>query len=593
MHLLLLYTTLLTLPYLGICRVHDSAGTFAWPAYPSLNYATAVPKPSTTTTFAAPYSHLSKLAGSQKTTTWASIASPTDHASKFGNAAWSSLWVSYNMSAPPFTTTAAPTPVHSSELIKPTPLPFTIGKGETEKYRFGNDFIWGFTGAANQVEGAVKSEGRGPSSADKQFGNGRPGVRLSGKPDITTLNYYLYKQDIARLAAAGVKSYGFSIAWSRILPFGYPGSPVNREGIEHYDDLINTILEYGMNPVVTLNHFDAPAYYASNSSIIGLAHPDFVEGFLNYAKIVLTHYADRVGTWVTFNEPNFDATTVKNWKSSYNVVMAHAKVVHFYREQIKGTGKWSLKLALANGFPLPLDPRNPKDIAASQRELEFRLDYMALPIYHGRQVPSSVLKALGKDAPRYTEEELRYVAGTSDYFAIDIYNSKYFTPVDGGTDSCVKNKADPLFPTCVNSTQIRSNWPMGGQSNGGQWYYSQHARTIFKYLSSTYPTKGGIMITEFGWSTWHESYMTEDQARADISASVFYLSILNELLKSVHEDGVKLMGILGWAYVDNWEWGQYDDRFGVQTFNNVTQKRSYKRTLFDVVDFISSHSRGH
>lgn len=98
------------------------------------------------------------------------------------------------------------------------------------------------------------------------------------------------------------------------------------------------------------------------------------------------------------------------------------------------------------------------------------------------------------------------------------------------------------------------------------------------------------MITEFGYPAWHESYMNEDQARVDISASVFYLSILNELLKSMYEDNVKFMGVLGWAFVNNWEWGEYDDRFGVQTFDNITLQRSYKRSLFDVVDFITSHT---
>ncbi|KAH8820768.1 glycoside hydrolase [Xylogone sp. PMI_703] len=591
MQLVELYTIVLILPSLGICsRPHDSASTFTWPAYPKLTYATAVSRPSSTVTFAAPYSRLSGLAGHQKTTIWASHASPTDHISKFGNAAWSSLWSPYNITSPPFTTTAVPTPIHSSELIKPTRLPFIVGKGETDTYHFPEDFIWGFTGAAEQVEGAIKSEGRGPSIMDMLLGNGRPGAHLSGKPDITDLNYYLYKQDIARLAAAGVKSYGFSISWTRILPFGYPGSPVNREGIDHYDSLINTILEYGMTPVVTLNHFDTPIYYATNTSFQGFDHAGFVDGFVNYAKIVLTHYADRVGTWITFNEPNADAANFMNWKSSYNVVMAHAKVVHFYRDKIKGTGKWSFKLAFWDGFPLPLDPGNPNDITATERELDFRIGYMTLPVYRGRQVPSSVLETLGANAPRYTEAELHYVAGTADFFAMDLYNARYFTSLDGGLDRCAKDRSNPSFPYCVNETEIRANWQIGEQSNAAPQYYYQHARTIFKYLDTTYPTDGGIMITEFGFPAWHESYMTEDQARVDISASVYYLSVLNELLKSMHEDSVKVMGVLGWAYVDNWEWGEFDDRYGVQTFNNVTLRRSYKRSLFDIVDFISSHS---
>ena len=91
-------------------------------------------------------------------------------------------------------------------------------------------------------------------------------LKGGGPPDITNLNYYLYKQDIARLTAVGVKSYTFTISWSRILPFGAAGSPVNKEGIYHYDDLINTILEYGMEPIVTLNHFDTPSYFTTGTS---------------------------------------------------------------------------------------------------------------------------------------------------------------------------------------------------------------------------------------------------------------------------------------------------------------------------------------
>lgn len=88
-----------------------------------------------------------------------------------------------------------------------------------------------------------------------------------GSADVTNLNYYLYKQDIARLAAVGVQTYSFSISWSRILPFGVLRSPVNQEAIDHYNDLIDTILEYGMTPMATLVHFDVPLYFATNTSV--------------------------------------------------------------------------------------------------------------------------------------------------------------------------------------------------------------------------------------------------------------------------------------------------------------------------------------
>ncbi|KAI0376942.1 glycoside hydrolase family 1 protein [Hypomontagnella monticulosa] len=563
---------------------------FSWPSYEELKYATPLPKPTTTTTYAPPYSKLASLAGPQTTTTWASISNPLDPDEGYGNLAWSSLWMPFSVDPPPFTTTASPTPVPSSQLVKPTPLPFSVGNGKTDKLRFPKDFEWGFTGSAMQVEGATKSEGRGPSVVEFTIGRGRPESPGAGPPDISTLNYFLYKQDIARLAALGVKSYGFSISWSRILPFAVPGSPVNQEAIDHYDDLINTVIEYGMKPVVTLSHFDVPLHYLNLTSWQGYESPDFVDGFVNYAKIVLTHYSDRVGTWISFNEPNIDSAIVKNWKSSYNVVMAHAKTVHFYREEIKGSGKWSIKLAFPGGFPLPLDPHNPDDVAATRRQLDASFTYMANPIYLGAQVPTSILDTLKSRAPNYTDEELEYVGGTADFLAVDIYSAIYATTLDEGTDECLGYSSHPQYPACVNLTSIRGNWQIGAQTNSTLWTWYQHARTIFKYLDTTYPTAGGISIAEFGWPSSHEADMSVDQARAELMPTFYYLSVLNEVLKSIHEDGVKFQGTLGWAFVDNWEWGEYNDRYGVQNFNRDTLERSYKRSIFDIVDFINDRS---
>ncbi|KAI1803942.1 beta-glucosidase [Daldinia bambusicola] len=567
--------------------------SFTWPPYADVEYATALPKPSETVTYARPYSELESLAGPQKTTIWASIASPTDSYDKFGNVAWSSRWFHFTVEPPPFTTTVTPTPIPSSQLVKPTPLPFSIGKGETDDFKFPEDFEWGFAGAALQVEGAVKTQGRGLSISEVILPVIQRRSDGAGPPDISVLNYFLYKEDIARLAALGVKSYSFSIAWPRILPFGYPGSPVNQEAIDHYDDLINTILEYGMEPIVTLHHFDTPLHYLnwqSWESWQGYAHSEFVDGFVNYSKIVLTHYSDRVGTWITFNEPNLDPVLLKNWKAGYHVVMAHARTVHFYRDEIKGSGKWGIKLALTSGFPLPLDPGNSDDIALTERQLDFLIGYMADPIYLGIQTPSSVIETLKSEAFIYTEEELQYVNGTADFFGVDIYTASYVTSLDEGTETCVGHRFHRHFPTCTNITSVRENWRIGAESNGSPSTWYQHARTIFKYLHTKYPTAGGILLAEYGWPTFHEASMNHDQALTEFTATFAFLSVLNEILKAIYEDGVKFKGALGWAYIDNWEWGQYNDRFGVQAFNNVTLERSYKRSIFDFVDFVRAHS---
>ncbi|KAL2809887.1 hypothetical protein BJX63DRAFT_434747 [Aspergillus granulosus] len=170
---------------------------FRLPPYPELSYATPLATFKTIPTFAPPYQQLSTLVQNQKTTTWASFASPTDSADPYGNVAWSSLWENLTITPPPFTTTRTARPVPRSELVLPTPLPFDV---DTASYGFPRDFEYGFSGAA------LHDEGRGPSLTEVQLQSRQQSVRGGGSPDITNLNYYLYKQDIARLAAAGVKT---------------------------------------------------------------------------------------------------------------------------------------------------------------------------------------------------------------------------------------------------------------------------------------------------------------------------------------------------------------------------------------------------
>ncbi|KAK7697258.1 hypothetical protein SLS64_013743 [Diaporthe eres] len=447
----------------------------------------------------------------------------------------------------------------------------------------------GFAGEALQVEGAVKNEGRGPSLTEYSLKSRYGSVDGGGPPDLANLNYYLYKQDIARLAAAGVQSYSFSISWSRILPFGVAGSPINQEGLDHYDDLINTVLEYGMNPVATLHHFDAPLYFNSNSSWQGWDHPEFVDSFVNYAKIALTHYGDRVGTWFTFNEPTTDGDLARNWLSSYNIIMAHAKVVHWYREDLKGTGKWSMKFHLSTGFALPLDPSSASDVEAANRRNQFHVGYMANPLFLGSPVPADMVDTIGSGVVQWTPEDLDYVNGTCDFFAFDIYTVTYHTPSDGGIDACAKDKKHPDWPYCTQALNSRAGWDGSFHGNDKMAIPYEDVRTVLGYFHTTYPSPEGIVISEVGLPTYKATQMTVPQLRSDIAQSELYVSLLREVLRSINEDGVTVKGVFGWSFVDNWEWGSYDPHYGVQGFNTTTYERYYKRGLFDFVDFIASH----
>nr|GAT60644.1 glycoside hydrolase family 1 protein [Mycena chlorophos] len=206
--------------------------------------------------------------------------------------------------APPFTTTYVPT---STSVPLPSPPPplypsfyAPAPKDVLPDLKFPPDFKFGVDTAAYQVEGAVKNEGKGPTLWD--WNSRQPGgVFDNTTADVVDLQYYLYKEDVLRVAALGVNAHSFSISWARILPFGTKDSPVNQAGLDHYSDLINYHIAHGVEPVATLFHWDTPlalaAYYG------GFTSPQIVDDFVNYAKIVFQAYNGRVKTWYTFNEP--------------------------------------------------------------------------------------------------------------------------------------------------------------------------------------------------------------------------------------------------------------------------------------------------
>lgn len=281
--------------------------SFAFTQTETTRTATSVAAPTASTTYAPPYASLSTLVPSLSTTTWGrwdpnATQKATDTADPYGRAAWTALWE--RASLPNFTytglysTTVSPTPVPTSELILPPPDYF----GPTDCYNFPQGFVFGVAGSAAQIEGAIANEGRTPTLLELLVQDERP------KDYVTNENYYLYKQDIERIASMGVKYYSFSIPWTRILPFVLPGTPVNQQGIDHYHDLINFVLEKGMIPTVTLIHFDTPLQFYGNLSTVtdrvrigyvngAYQNETFKDAFINYGKVVLTHFADRVPIW--------------------------------------------------------------------------------------------------------------------------------------------------------------------------------------------------------------------------------------------------------------------------------------------------------
>ncbi|QKX64810.1 uncharacterized protein TRUGW13939_11986 [Talaromyces rugulosus] len=537
--------------------------------------ATSVPAPTTTVTYARPFASLVTLAPNVTFTTWGKwdpgdTVTATDVAKPYGQAAWSSLWLSAN---PPnftdytslYSTTVSPTPVPTEELVLPPPEYFR----PTDCYYFPPNFVLGVASSACQIEGATADEGKGPTLMDVLFKDESP------KDYVTNEAYYYYKQDIERVAAMGVKYFSFSISWSRILPFALPGSPVNQQGIDHYNVVINFVLKKGMFLIT-------PEIGKRNGAY---QNETFVDAFVHYAKIVMTHYADRVPLWITFNEPQLYTS---NGMSVYNLIMSHAHVAHFYRDEIQGTGKIGFKFN--NHFGVPRDPLSSADIAAADHYNSFIMGPFANPIYLGKDYPESYKSTIHDYVP-LTQEKLAYIGGTADYFLVDPYVATVIAPPvpsdEGSIMECATDVSSPFRPNCVNESSVNIyGWDLGYASQSYVYMTPTYIRTCLNWIYNTY--RHPIMIGEFGFPVWAEDEKTLANQLYDSPRSNYYLSFLSECLKAIWEDGVDIAGAFMWSYVDNWEFGDYRPHFGLQTVNRTTQERHYKKSFFDIVDYIKA-----
>ncbi|KAF2688498.1 glycoside hydrolase family 1 protein [Lentithecium fluviatile CBS 122367] len=563
------------------CSVNNTYAT-ALPSYSfqgfsftqteTVRTATSVPAPTTTTSFAPPYTSLSHLIPNLTTTQWGNwdpsiTSTPTDAGNPYGNASWSALWNAVplsNFTRGIYSSTVSPTPIPTNELVLP---PLEYFKHQ-DCYSFPSSFMLGVAGSAVQIEGAIADEGRTPGMMDILTV-----ANPSASPDyVTNENYYLYKQDIERIAAMGVKYYSFSIPWARILPFVVPGAPVNKQGLDHYDDLVNFVLSKGMLPTVTLIHTDTPLQFYPNisgtliPSGTGIGYVDlgfqrsyqnvsFEDAFVHYGKVLMTHFADRVPVWFTFNEPLLGS---RNGKSINAVLKAHARLYHFYKEEVNGAGKVSIKFN--DNFGVPRNPQDPTDVEAANHFNSFQLANFANPIFLGKDYPSSYKNTI-KDHVPLTASDLAYINGTADFFSIDPYTATVVSPPPNSTvQDCASNSSHPLRPYCVTqSTTTTTGWNIGYRSQSYVYITPIYFRTYLFYLRNTF--RSPIAITEFGFPVFAEA----EKALSD------------QLFDSPRS-----------CFADNWEFGDFEQRFGIQTVNRTTQERRYKRSFFEFVDFVES-----
>ncbi|MFP1983662.1 GH1 family beta-glucosidase [Lonsdalea quercina] len=235
---------------------------------------------------------------------------------------------------------------------------------------FPKDFLWGAATAAYQVEGAHDAEGKGPSIWDT-FSH-LPGTTFEGtNGDIAVDHYHRFREDVALMAELGLKSYRFSLSWPRLLPEGR--GRINEAGVAFYSALIDALLEHGIEPMITLYHWDLPQALQDQG---GWESRQTIDAFEEYARLCYQRYGDRVNLWSTFNETicfiGFGYITgthppgIRNpsraLQACHHVFIAHARAVAAFR-QSGITGKIGFVNVLQTNTPLDDTPKN---VAACQ-----------------------------------------------------------------------------------------------------------------------------------------------------------------------------------------------------------------------------------
>ncbi|KAF2119941.1 glycoside hydrolase superfamily [Lophiotrema nucula] len=503
-------------------------------------------------------------------------------------------------------TTVEPTPIPSSSLIPPPPLyypSFPIGQqvplqAKNESWSFPKDFWYGVAGAAYQIEGAVKAEGRGPSIWDVLSHRVPSYVITNETGDVADNNYYQYKEDIARIAALGIKAYSFSLSWSRILPFG--SGQVNEEALRHYDDVIDTCLQYNIIPQVTLYHWDLPLYL--QNSYGGWLGSEIVDDFTAYAEIVFNRWASKVHHWFTINEPIvfcgfyplpvgfFKNTTIPPKQQPYvcghNVLLAHANAYHVAKSV---NSSLSVSFKTNGGYKIQRT-NSSADAQAVQRAWDFQEGWFANPTFINGDYPPLLKDYVSTFLPNFTEEQKAHINGTADIFAHDAYTSDFIMAPDSGIDACTSNSSHSLYPQCYNTTKLYANnyWAIGPAGDPGTPWLNKATDWVpafLHYMQDTWKPKGGIAITEFGISEPYEE-LRKDLASIliDPIRSSYYHDYLQAILIALSE-GVNVVGTLAWSIYDNLEWTSgYGVKFGIQYVNLTTQERYFKASAFEYVN---------
>lgn len=461
---------------------------------------------------------------------------------------------------------------------------------------FAKDFLWGGAVAAHQLEGGWNKGGKGVSVADVMTAGGYGKARQITDGVIEGLNYpnheaidfySKYKEDIALFGEMGFKCFRTSIAWARIFPNGDELEP-NEEGLKFYDDLFDECLKYGIEPVITLSHFEMPYHLVKQYG--AWRNRKLIEFFVRFARVCFKRYKDKVKYWMTFNEINNQADLhipflsftnsgvvygdgENRLETMYQVAhhefVASAMAVKIGHE-INPNFKIGCMLSYQPTYPFTC---HPDDMIKSVQEMHKRNFFG--DVHCRGHYPAYALKEWERKGFNIKMEDgdLEILAeGKVDYIAFSYYMSYAVT-----TDkSKMKSQDEDEFAKGVDNPYLtRSEWGWQIDPVG--------LRYALDVLNERYELP--LMIVENGIGLNEER--NADGTLNDDDRIEYFTAHIEQMKKAVEEDGVELMGYCPWGCIDlvSAGTGEMKKRYGFiyvdkDNDGNGTLERSRKKSFY-------------
>lgn len=448
---------------------------------------------------------------------------------------------------------------------------------------FRDDFVWGVASSAYQIEGRDPEDGCGRNIWDTFTEEGRI---LDGKNAYTACDHmHRYKEDYKLMKLLGIKAYRFSMSWARILPEGT--GKVNEKAIAMYRDMILTMKENGIEPYITMYHWEFPQALQDKG---GWLNEDVIQWFGEYAKVVAENFSDICEYFITLNEPEcfvglghlsgVHAPGVKLpykdvFQIAHNALRAHGQAVINLRKYACRPIKVGYAPTCGMAYPAT---DSPEDIEAARKTLfgfhqpmdnwTWNVAWFNDPVFLGKY-PEEGLKKFAEYLPEITDEDMKLISQPLDFMGQNIYNGYMMRQGENGEPEYVDREAG--------AAKTAAGWPVTPEC----FYYG------VKFLYERY--KLPLYITENGMSC-HDDVSLDGRVHDPNRQN--FLDLYISALQRANDDGADVRGYFLWTFLDNFEWDKgYTERFGIVYVDFKTQKRIVKDSAFWYQKIIESNGR--